>query len=141
MPNFDNSEVVKHILQTLINITSRKTSKDQALSSMYDLIKKLQGKYEFLKHIEIKDTRFLELDEPVSVMSDIDGIKLNEIGKALSDIIKTMNIDLGRNAGYFFIKELKNNIREEYYPTIEEMGLDFGVMQLEFEVTEMTKKL
>ena len=141
MPNFDNSEVVKHILQTLINITSRKTTKDLALSTMYDLIKKLQGKYEFLKHIEIKDTRFIEFEEPVSVMSDIDGVKLNEIGKALSDIIKTMKIDLGRNAGYFFIKELKNNIRDEYSSTLEEMGLDFGVMQLEFEVSEMTKKL
>jgi hypothetical protein len=141
MPDFDNSEVVRHILQTLINITSRKTTKDQALSTMYDLIKKLQGKYEFLKHIEIKDTRFMEFEEPVTVMSDIDGVKLNEIGKALSDIIKTMKIDLGRNAGYFFIKELKNNIRDEYYSTLEEMGLDFGVMQLEFEINEMSKKL
>jgi len=141
MPDFDNSEVVRHILQTLINITSRKTTKDQALSTMYDLIKKLQGKYKFLRHIEIKDTRFMEFEEPVTVMSDIDGVKLNEIGKALSDIIKTMKIDLGRNAGYFFIKELKNNIRDEYYSTLEEMGLDFGVMQLEFEINEMSKKL
>ena len=141
MPRFENSEVVEHILQALINISGRKTTKLQAISTMDELIKKLQEKYDFLKHIEIKDTRYVENEEPVSVMSDINGVKLNDVGKALYDIIKTMNSNLGKEAGYFFIKELKNNIGEDYYSTIEEMGLDFGVMQLEFEVNEMTKKL
>jgi hypothetical protein len=141
MPNFDNSEVVRHILQTMISITGRKTTKEQAVLTMNDLIKKLRDKYDFLKHIEIKDTRFMETEDPVTVMSDINGVKQNEVGKALHDIIKTMNTNLGKNAGYFFIKELKNNIGELYDSAIEEMGLDFGVMQLEFEVSEMTKKL
>jgi len=141
MPHFKNSKVVEHILQALINISGRKTTKIQAISTMDELIKKLQDKYDFLKHIEIKDTRFMENEEPVSVMSDIDSVKSNYVGKALYDIIKTMNLNLGKEAGYFFIKELKNNIGEDYYSTIEEMGLDFGVMQLEFEVNEMTKKL
>jgi len=141
MPHFKNSKVVEHILQALINISGRKTTKIQAISTMDELIKKLQDKYDFLKHIEIKDTRFMENEEPVSVMSDIDSVKSNYVGKALYDIIKTMNLSLGKEAGYFFIKELKNNIGEDYYSTIEEMGLDFGVMQLEFEVNEMTKKL
>jgi len=141
MPQFENSEVVQHILQTLINISSRKTTKVQAVTTMNQLIKKLKIKYDFLKHIEIKNTSFMETEEPVSVMSDINGIKSNEVGKALYDIIKTMNSNLGKNAGYFFIKELKNNIEEDYYSTIEEMGLDFGVMQLEFEINEMSKKL
>jgi hypothetical protein len=141
MPNIENSEVVRHILQTLINISSRKTTKVQAISTMFDSIKKLQLKYDFLKHIEIKDTRFTETEDPVSVMSDINGVKLDDVGKALYDIIKTINTNLGREAGYFFIKELKNNIEDDYHSTIEEMGLDFGLMQLEFEVNEMSKKL
>ncbi len=141
MPHFENSEVVRHVLQTLINISGRKTTKGQAVTVMNELIKKLQEKYDFLKHVEIKDIRFMETDEPVTVMSEIDSVKLNDVGKALYDIIKTMNSNLGREAGYFFIKELRNNIREDYYSTIEEMGLDLGVMQLEFEINQMTKKL
>ncbi len=141
MPHFENSEVVRHILQTLIRISSRKTTKGNVVSAMDELIKKLQDKYDFLKHVEIKDIRFIETDEPVSVMPDIDDVKSNDVGKALYDIIKTMNSSLGKEAGYFFIKELKNNIREDYYSTVEEMGLDFGIMQLEFEINEITKKL
>lgn len=141
MPHFENSEVVRHVLQTLINISTRKTTKGQAVTAMNELLNTLKEKYHFLKHVEIKDTSFIETDEPVTVMSDIDGEKLNDVGKALYDIIKTMNSNLGREAGHYFIKELRNNIREDYYSTIEDMGLDFGVMQLESEINELTKKL
>ena len=141
MPEFENSEVMKYVLNTLINISSRKTTQGQAVSTMNNLIEKLKNKYDFLKHIEIKDTRYLELDDPISVMSDIDNIKSDNIGKALYEIIKNMNIALGRDAGFFFFKELKRNLGDDYSESIEDMGLDLGLMQLEFEVNEITKKL
>ena len=141
MPKLENSDVVKHVLQTLITISSRKTTSGHAISTLYESVIKLKSKYSFLKHIEIKDTRFMELDDPVTVMSEIDGVKSNNIGRALYDIIKTMNSNLGKDAGYFFIKELKNRMKEDYVLSIEEMGVDLGLMQLEFEVNEMTKKL
>ena len=141
MPQLENSEVVKHVLQKLIDISSRKTTTGHAVSTMHDLIKNLERKYSFLKNIEIKDIRFLEMSEPITVMSDINGVKLIEVGKALSDIIKTMNLRLGNEAGHFFIKELKNSIADEYSTTIEEIGLDLGLMQLEFEVNKMAKEL
>lgn len=141
MPNIDKSDVMRHVIHTLIDMSSRKTTKAHALLTISDLIEKLKTKYDFLKHVEIKDTRFLEMDEPVTVMSDIDNVKPDEIAKALYDIIKTTNIALGKDAGYFFIKELRNNLGEEYALTIEEMGLDLGLMQLEFEVSDISKKL
>ena len=94
-----------------------------------------------MKNVDIKDTRFLELSEPVTVMSDMDKVNSADIGKALYDIIKTMNVALGKNAGYFFIKEFRNNVGDNYYSVMEEMGIDLGLLQLEFEVSEMTKKL
>ena len=141
MTELENSEIVRHVLQALINISSRKTTQGQAISTMHELIKKLKDKYDFLKHVEIKDTTFLELDDPVTVMSEIDGVGSNKIGKALHDIIQTVNSNLGKDAGYFFIKELKSRMGHDYISTIEEMGLDLGLMQLEFEVNELTKKL
>lgn len=141
MPQLENSDVVKHVLQTLITISSRKTTSGQAISTLYESVNQLKVKYAFLKHVEIKDTSFLELDDPVTVMSEIDGVGSNKIGRALYDIIKTMNSNLGKDAGYFFIKELRNRMGDDYVSTIEEMGLDLGLMQLEFEVNEMTKKL
>jgi hypothetical protein len=141
MPEVEKSELVKRVLQTLIDISGRKTTKDLAVIKMTDLMKKLQNKYNFLKHVEIKDTRFIEFEDPVSVMSDIDGIESNVLGKALHDIIKDMNNSLGEDAGHFFIKELKRNIGDDFSTIMEDMGVDLGLMQLEFEVSQMTKKL
>lgn len=141
MVEFENSEVMEHVLNILISISSRKTTQGQAITTIYNLIEKLKDKYDFLKHIEIKDTRYLEYDEPISVMSDIDKIKSNNIGKALYDIIKNMNIALGRDAGFFFIKEFRRNLGDHYSESIEDMGVDLGLLQLEFEVNEITKKL
>jgi hypothetical protein len=137
----ENSQVVKRVLQTLIDISGRKTTKGLAVIKMADLMKKLQNKYDFLKHVEIKDTRFIEFQDPISVMSDINNIESNTLGKALHDIIKDMNNSLGEDAGHFFIKELRRNIGEDFSTIIEDMGVDLGLMQLEFEVSQMTKKL
>lgn len=141
MDELENSKVVGHILKTLINISSRKTTVGFAISTMDDLIKKLTDKYDFLRHIEVKDTRFSESDDTISVMADINKIKSDKVGKALYDIIKTMNVALGKNAGHFFIRELRSNINDFCYTRVEDMGLDLGLMQLENEVDNMTKKL
>ena len=141
MSQFENSEVVRHVLQKLFVISSRKTTQGNAVSLMHDSVKNLEKKYNFLKNVEIKDTRYIEMNEPISVMSNINSVKSNDIGKALSDLIKIINFKLGEEAGHFFIKELKNSIEDIYSPNIEEMGLDFGLMQLEFEVNKMVKEL
>ena len=141
MPELENSVLIKHVLDKLINISSRKTTSGQALSTLYKSVKELEKKYNFLKHIEIKDTQFIELEEPITVMSDIDNVRSEIIGKALYDIIKSMNTNLGKSAGHFLIKELKNSIDDNYYTTMMDMGLDLGLMQLEFEINEITKKL
>ncbi len=141
MPDVSNSEIVNHVLTNLINMSSRKTTKEEAYSIMDDLIKRFKNKYDFLENIEIKDTRFLELQEPITIMSGIDDVESDKIGKALYDIIRDMNVSLGKKAGHFFIKELRTRIGENYTTKIEDMGLDLGLMQLEFEVSQMTKKL
>jgi len=141
LPELENSEVIKHVLQSLIEISGRKTTHGHAVLTMSDLIKKLRNKYDFLKNVEIKDTRFSEIDEPITVMSGIDKVGSDDVGKALYDIIKTMNYALGEDAGHFFVKELKNKMNDDYLLSFEEMGLDLGLLQLEVEVEEMTRKI
>ena len=76
MATIKKSEAVRHVLQTLIDISSRKTTEGHAL---------------------------------------------------------------GKNAGHFFIKELRNNIETSYTPIIQNMGLDLSLMQLEHEVNELER--
>jgi len=141
LPEIDNSYIVQHVLDTLINISSRKTTKGLAVIKLSDSIEKLKSKYEFLKHIEVKDTRFIEMAEPITVMSDINKVESTKLGNALYDIIKNINLSLGKDAGHFFIKELRNNLEDSHGINVEEIGLDLGLMQLEHEIRELTKKI
>jgi len=141
MADIKKSILMQNVIQTLINISSRKTNQNNAINKMTNEISKLRNKYDFLRHVEIKDTRFIELDEPVSVMSDLDNVRTDDVGNALYDIIKNMNNALGKDAGHFFVKEFRNIIGEEYSSEIENLGVDLGLIQLEIEVNEMSRKL
>ncbi|MDH7518081.1 MAG: hypothetical protein QHH19_07070 [Candidatus Thermoplasmatota archaeon] len=136
-----NSKIIEKVLITLLSIVKRKTTEGYAISVMDSLIKKLEANYDFLRHVEIKDTRFSESEEPVTVMSDVDSIPPSEVGKAIQSIISTMNESLSKDVGHFFIKEISQNIGDEYDSVMKDMGVDLNLMQLEHEVSELEKRM
>ena len=136
-----NSDIIDRLLQTLINISGRKTTGGYAVSVMDSTINKLQSQYDFLKHIEIRDTRYVEDSNSISVMSDINSIPAENVGKALRDIISTVNQTLGRDAGHFFIREISSTLGDDYTSVMKDMGVDLGLMQLEHEVSELEKRI
>ena len=79
--------MVGKLLRTLLSVSGRKTTKSFAISTMSDLVKNLEEKYDFLKHVEVKNTLFVEDEDPIIVMSDINNINPTDIGPALSTII------------------------------------------------------
>jgi len=141
MPELEKSAIVENLLNNLINISGRKTDRGHAIITLDSVMKKLENKYDFLKHIQIKDTRYIEDVDTVSVMSDINVVDPSEIGRALQDIITTMDSSLGKNAGHFFIKELHISLDDDYKTFISDMGVDLSLMQLEREIKELEKSI
>ncbi len=138
----ENSEVMKNVLNTLLKISNRKDTDINVISTMDSLVKKLEEKYSFLKHVEIKDTRFLETDNPITVMSDMNNVPSTEIGKAIHEIIFSMTASLGRDAGFYFIKEIGHRIGEDCNTTInDDMGVNLNLMQIECDVSRMERRL
>ena len=133
---------MKHVLRTLISISSRKTDLPYTIITMDDLIKRLETQYRFLKHIQINDDFYNEQSgDIISVMSDINTVPPNELGKALHSIIDSMNQSLGENAGHFFIKEIRNKLSDEYLTLMRDMGVDLGLMQLESEINRLEREI
>ena len=136
------SEIMKNVLRTLISISSRKTDLPYTIMTMEDLIKRLETQYRFLKHIQINNDYYTEQSgDMISVMSDINTVPPNELGKALHSIIDSMNRSLGENAGHFFIKEIRNKLSDEYLTVMRDMGVDLGLMQLESEINRLEKEI
>ncbi len=141
MADFKKSDVIKNLLDTLIELSGRRTDKGYAINTMDSVLNNLKEKYDFLKNIRINDTRFVEDEEVVSVMSDVNNVDSVLMGKALNDIVRYTNNNLGKNAGHFFIKELRRNIGGDYTTVMKDMGVDLSLMQLEKEIKDLSSTI
>jgi len=54
----ENSKVMNNVLNTVLKIPSRKDTDIDIAPTMDSLVKELEGKYSFLRHVEINDMRF-----------------------------------------------------------------------------------
>ena len=113
-PQKNNSEVVKQVLNTLIYTIKRKKNEEYAVSMMRNLIKKLRAEYDFLQYVNIQDTRFLEKEDTVNVIHDINDVSPTEVGKALHKIISKLSLSLEDKDGFFLIREFQQRVGDEY---------------------------
>jgi hypothetical protein len=141
LSNYKNSDIVKTVLTKLINIGGRKTDKGYAIKTINHLIKGLEGRYNFMKYIQIKDTRYSEEGDPISIQDNLNQVRPDKMGEAIKDIITQMDLNLGKKAGYFFLKEIMNTIGDDYYSYMKDLGVDLGILQLEKEIRELGKSI
>jgi hypothetical protein len=142
MATLEKSDLIKNVLKTLINISSRKTDLPFTILTIENLIKRLETKFVFLRHIQINNDVYSETtSEVISVMSDINTVPSTEFGAALHTIIDSMNRSLGENAGHFFIKEIRNTLSDDHLKLMRDMGVDLGIMQLESEITRLEHEI
>jgi len=131
----ENSVVMKHTLASLVHVASTKTSEEYARSSVKNLLKELEENYGFLRHIEIKDVKYLENTyDAITVMSNIDHIEPLKVGRAIQNLVDVLKRHLGKRAGYFFMKEFQDDLGEDYRSIIKSMGVDLRLADLQDEL-------
>ena len=140
MPRFENEEILGCILKSTIDVISRRTSEAYANVVIGNAIRELSEKHSFLRYVEIQDTRHTELFEVVTIASDLNRVEPQKIGKATIEFLEKIIKSMGKNAGYYFIKEIKEDLPNDYEKTIKELGIDLDLLQLEF-ITEIKQSL
>ena len=126
----DTADVTQQFIETIIEIIGRKTSVEYAAIIIRNLLKKLQPAYPFLRDIEIKNTRSLEMEGTVSVKDELNAIPPKVVGLALKDLLTKIMNSLGKTAGYFFIRETREKIGIEYDTILlKTMDVDLTLMQ------------
>ncbi len=126
----DTADVTRQFIETIIEIIGRKTSVEYAAIIIRNLLKKLQPAYPFLRDIEIKNTRSLEMEGTVSVKDELNAIPPKDVGRALKDLVTKIMNSLGKTAGYFFIRETREKIGIEYDTILlKTMDVDLTLMQ------------
>lgn len=132
MPQLENSELIGTIVRAATFVLSRRTSETFANLVIDNVIKELSEKYSFLKNVKIKGTKYSELSENLVIDSDIKDIESKEVGKATKEFIEKIISVVGKDAGYYFIKEIKEDLPAEYEQSIKEYNIDFDFLQSQF---------
>jgi len=126
----DSADVTQQFLETIIEIIGRKTSEEYAAVTIQNLLKKLRVSYPFLRAIEIKNSRSIELEGTVTVNDSLNAIPPKDVGYALKELITKIIISLGKTAGYFFIRETCEKIGIEYDTfLLKTMDVDLTLLQ------------
>lgn len=126
----ETSDAITKLLKSIIETISRRASEDYAIVMVSNAVKNLQKKYGFLEFIEIKNTKHSETGSMINIDSSIESIELNEVCKALHDLVEMIVTSMGKDAGFFFIRELRDKVGLECETTLNGMGLDLDFMQL-----------
>lgn len=133
MPQFDNKEIFGSLLRTAINVISRRTSEAYANVVIKNAIEELSSKYGFLRYVHVSGTQYnSEIFDVVELDDEINNVEQGEIGRVAVDFMNKITVSMGKNAGYYFIKEIKEDLPTEHERIISEMGLDFDFLQMEF---------
>ena len=128
---FENSEIFARLLESTIHVIGRRSSDGYAVVVVNNVLKGLSEKYNFLKNIEIKNIKYSETNDFIDIKSDINNVSPFEIRDAATDFFGKIIVSMGKNAGYFFIKELKEYIGIEYDVALQKMDIDLNQMQFE----------
>ena len=130
----EHSDAIKQLLKSIIKVMGRRSSEDYAVVMVHNVVKKITEKYTFLKYVKTTSVQYSETADIVEVDPAINSIEKHVLSSALLEILGEIQTSLGQNAGYFFMKELKNSIGPQYQTSLEKLGVNLGIIQLKHEV-------
>jgi hypothetical protein len=132
MPQMTNTDIFGIILRSTIGVIGRRTSEAYANVIISTAIDELREKYDFLQYIEIKGTQYKEIFDTVDIKQDINNFETKEVGEAARFFIQKIIKVMGKNAGYYFLREIKEDIPYDLEQYMKEIGVDFDLLQLQF---------
>ena len=129
---FSNSEIIGHILRSAIGVIGRRTSETYATMAIRSIVVNLSSKYDFFRYVEIKSPHLTERSDVVMIKDNINNVNSENIGNASTDFVKSVIDAMGKNAGYYFIKEIKEDLPTEYELAIKNLGVNLDFLQMEY---------
>ncbi len=125
-------ETVDHLLTSVIAVIARRTSDTYAVTILGNAINHLQEKYPFLQNIEILDTQYIETEQFISINESLNTINQENLSESLSELINMVTTSIGRHAGFFFIREIKDHIGFEWDTSLKKINVDLDILQYGF---------
>jgi len=124
-----NSDMVYGLLQGLFKTAGRRTSESFAIAVIGAIIKTLEQRYDFLKHVILINE--IGTEGKIFVDSKLNSINPTSVARAIETIVQVVYMDLKEKAGLYFVKELISNAGENVTSSLREAGVDLELLQIQ----------
>ena len=132
MQQLENKYIVEHIVRAAIDVISRRTSEGYGLIVINSIVVRMSDKYNLFKFVKIKGTKYVEVIDVLSIDDKINYVNEKEIGDGIKELIENITTTMGRDAGYFFIKEVKEELSYPIEKRLNDLDVDLNDMQLKY---------
>ncbi len=133
------AESIDNLLDSALAVISRRTSDNFAVIVIGNALTDLRKKYPFFNYIQTKNTQYFEADQIITIDPKINKISENEIARALREFIEKITIAIGRDAGFFFIRELKDHMGWQWHAALKKIDVDLDMLQFSFTFDRIQK--
>lgn len=131
MSQVDNVTILKQVLRSVVDIIGRRSSEHYAVVMVGTVIRNLSKSYPLISQISIKSTQFTESSQLITVPSSVNSLTATEFHDILEKILAEITSSIGKTAGNFFLKELKETIGSSYDTALVNIGIDLGFLQFQ----------
>jgi hypothetical protein len=73
-----------------------------------------------------------EIFDVVNIKDEINNVDYKKIGEASLEFMRDIIESMGKDAGYYFIREIKEDLPYDYEKSIKEAGVDLDLLQMDF---------
>jgi hypothetical protein len=122
--------VFTHVIKTLIDVIGKTSSENNAIILVNSFLRKIDMKYDFIKLIKVEPaTKQGELYH-IIIGGNLDTINETDARRAIHLLLESITESLGEKISDEFIQKFKNSLDKKYLLKIEEMGINFHMIEL-----------
>jgi hypothetical protein len=126
--------IFKQVIKALIDILGKTSSENYAIFMMNSFLRKIESTHGFLKYVKVDlATNEGELYH-ITITENIDSISETDARRAIQQLLETILQSLNEKVRDDFIQRFKSALEKKYLLKIEEMGVNFHMIELHQEM-------
>jgi predicted metal-dependent TIM-barrel fold hydrolase len=121
--------LVKKTFDVLIESIGKKTSKSFAVALIDTILDQLRDSHEVLVFVTVDKSQYDAGIQAFHIAPEINHVDEVKLGKAIKEILRKTQDNLGSEA-VSFVESLKKNLGDEYLSELENIGVNFHILEL-----------
>ncbi len=130
--------IFKEVIKALIDVVGETSTEFYAIFIINSCLRKLEGTYPFLKNMKVDAATNENELYHITIASEINSVSETDVRHVIHNLLESILSFLSERARSEFIKKFKEALEKKYLSKIEEIGVNFHLIELHQELGTKT---